>query len=53
MAASLGLRPAAFLRALGLRERCLYRYSERNPLLLELRRSRRYWGTAAAGVWTG
>ncbi|RAU94663.1 peptide synthetase [Mycobacterium colombiense] len=36
MAASPGLRPAAFLRALGLRERCLYRYSERNPLLFVL-----------------
>ncbi|OMC25757.1 hypothetical protein A5739_22080 [Mycobacterium colombiense] len=36
VAASLGARPAAFLRALGLRERCLYRYSVRNPLLFVL-----------------
>ncbi len=29
-------QPAGILRALGLRERCLYRYSERNPLLFVL-----------------
>ncbi|OBK68853.1 hypothetical protein A5653_14220 [Mycobacterium colombiense] len=36
MAVSLEVQPAAFLRALGPRERCLYRYSERNPLLFVL-----------------
>lgn len=33
---SIAARPPAFLRALGLRERCLYRYSVRNPLLFVL-----------------
>lgn len=33
---SIAALPAAFLRGLGLRERCLYRYSERNPLLFVL-----------------
>lgn len=33
---SVAAQPATFLRALGARERCLYRYSERNPLLFAL-----------------
>lgn len=33
---SVAAQPDTFLRALGARERCLYRYSERNPLIFVL-----------------